>query len=114
MKSFIVSLIIILLMIVLVIVNATYINNICKKMLLELDNINDSISSFKEEWKRNMFFVSLSSSHREINKINEQITLLEEALENDNAIKVNEIRELIKLYIEEISNHERLHIDNII
>jgi U3 small nucleolar RNA-associated protein 14 len=83
-------------------------------MLLELDNINDSIFSFKEEWERNMFFVSLSSPHREINKINEQIVLLEEALENDNAVKVKEIRALIKLYIEEISKHERLHIDNII
>lgn len=117
MKSFIVSLCALALILIVIFLNSYHINNISNKMIkeaseLEFDNIN-KINKLSDYFESNIFIISLSCSDKEIDRIQESITILKSKAENKNDSGFDEQKNLLIKYISRIQEHEKLSLDNI-
>ena len=116
MKPFIFSLMIIAFMVVLVLFNAFYIKKTMDSLsreVLKISTAEDS-DSLEELWKRNKLLISISASHKEIDKIEEQLKVMKIRLENQDFTGFKVAQALLVSYIEQIKCHEAVTIDNII
>ena len=116
MKAFIVSLSIVLVLAVLIIVNSIFLDLTCERLM---DAVSGSSIEFGCDdvvslWKKRKVFVSLCAPHKEIDKIEEQIYIMDEAIQIGNDFEYSKAKTLLLNYIEQIRRHERVTIDNIL
>ena len=116
MKSFIFSLVAVLFLVLLVILNGLYIKNATS----ELSKATSKIQSRQDAdflasmWQENKLLISFSASHKEIDKIEEQLEILKICLENDDKVGFLSSRSLLINCFEQIKRHEQVTLDNII
>ena len=116
MRAFIFSSIIIFIMISIIILNGIFLCKTIDKLNNEIDYILEGkgLDDFNKIWDKSLFFISISTPHREIGKIKEQLVVLEEGIKLENQLVIVESCNLIRLYLSEIKDHEKLAMDNII
>ena len=116
MKSFIVSITILLCLIGLTVANSLYINNVTNSLLEMASGIEantDSVASFSTFWEKHKPFIKISSSFEETNRIDEAIVILKEKAKNAGIYGFYEERGLLIEYITKIQKDERISLDNI-
>ena len=115
MKAFIVSVCIVFLLTLLIVFNAIYVNKVTGELVSKVENTNaDNYNELFSLWQKRKLILSLCASHKEIDKIEEQIVLLKNAFLFDDDIELSKAKRLAMNYIEQIRRHEELTIDNII
>ncbi len=116
MKPFIFSMLVVVLMVTLILFNAFYIKKVTEKLTKEtfkISTVEDS-DSLQELWEKYKLFISFSASHKEIDKIEEQLKVMKIRLENKDFTGFMVSQALLVSYIEQIKYHEDITIDNII
>ena len=116
MKSFIVSISVILCLIGLTIGNAIYIDNVTSALLSEADILEvqgESTVHFSEQWEKHKPFIKISSSFEEVNRIDEAISVLLVKSKQNEAHGFYEEKALLIDYLTKIQMDETVSLDNI-
>lgn len=117
MKEFIICLCIIALILIVVIINSVYTKNVTSKLIEGVKLLNedyDNYESLTKLWDKNIFWIGLSSSTKETDKIEDMLSALASLYKIGDFSTLEEKKSLLINYIELISDHERVSIDNII
>ena len=118
MKGFVISICIVIIIFSLVGVNSFYVKRVMENLKKSVDELKPQDHALMSEvttlWKKNKFFICLSSSTKETDKIDDMISALEAMYEHDSFLGLEEKKALLINYISLISSHERLSLENII
>jgi hypothetical protein len=116
MKPFVFSLIAIGLMITIIIFNAFYIKKATEDLSREVSRVFSprDADGVQDLWKKYKLFISFSASHKEIDKIEEQLKIMKIRLESNDISSFMVSRALLISYIDQIKCHEAITLDNII
>ena len=117
MKEFIICVCIIALILVLVIVNSIYTKNVTNKLIEGVNALSenyDNYESLKKLWDKNLFWIGLSSSTKETDKIEDMLAAIGSLYKSNDFLGLEEKKSLLINYIRLIGNHEKLNIENII
>ncbi len=117
MKEFIICLCIIALILIVVIINSVYTKNVTSKLIEGVKLLNedyDKYESLTKLWDKNIFWIGLSSSTKETDKIEDMLSAIASLYKIGDFSTLEEKKSLLINYIELISDHERVSIDNII
>ena len=117
MKSFIISISVLLCLIGSTIGNAIYISNVTDSLLKEASEIEareESVAEFATLWEKHKPFIKISSSFEETNRIDEAIVILKEKAKTNSIYGFYEERGLLVEYITKIQRDEQINLDNII
>lgn len=115
MKTFIISLTIILLMVAFTAVNSVFFVKIADELILLAESAVDSAGANEllKCWERNKLFLSLSTSGREMDRIESSIISLLTEAGNLPSFEVESQKSLLIYYIEEIRRDEIVSFDSI-
>ncbi len=118
MKSFIFSICALTVLVILIIINSFYVSNVADNLINKVENLSyDSINEIEELktlWDKKSFLISLSSSDKEIDRIDEAISILEKKSENQIQADFEETKVYLIKYIELIKEHEKITINNLL
>ncbi len=116
MKAFIVSLVVIVLFTSLIIINAIYINRVANDLISVANSakIDTGCEKLSSLWESKRLIISLCAHHKEIDKIEEQILLMQDSARANDYISFDRARVLLVEYIDHIRKHERVTLDNIL
>ena len=118
MKSFIASLCVLITLFLLVIFNSIYIINVTNRLIdtvngLSFNDINQT-DNLKRLWENKKFSISLCSTHKETDKIEEAILMLEESTKGSDSSEFEKRKSLLINYIYQIQKHEKITLDNLL
>ena len=118
MKSLIFSMCALILLVGIIIYNGIYIKNVTSDLIEKAENITyenkKSTEEFRKLWEENEHKICISVSHKDIDNINLALSVLEAKQKSGESDSFNEYSALLREYINEIKNKERLHIDNVV
>ena len=117
MKAFILSLSIVIAIFALTIINSIHVSHSTDILINEASSISldaKSTSRFEEIWKKRQIIIRISSSHEEIHKIDEMLSVLKAKAENGISEGFYEERSLLVEYLVQIQEDEEVSFDSII
>lgn len=118
MKGFIVSICIVAVISGLVIANSLFTLNITEKLIDKIDLLTFDnyilMEEIQELWDKNSFFIGLSSSTKETDKIEDMLSSLESMYESRDFLGLEEKKALLINYIRLINSHEKVSLENIL
>ena len=117
MKAFILSISIIIAIFALTIINSIHVSRSTDILIKEASAIDidtKSTKRFEEIWKKRQIIIRISSSHEEIHKLDEALSVLKAKAENGISEGFFEERALLVEYLIEIQEDEIVTFDSII
>ena len=118
MKGFIVSICIIAVISGLVITNSFFTLNLTEKLVQKIDLLTSDnyiiMKEIQEQWYKSRFFLGLSSSTKETDKIDDMLASLEAMYKSNDFSGLEEKKSLLINYIKLINSHERVNLENIL
>ena len=117
MKAFIVSICLVVLIFTSTFVNSFFVKKFANELIEKATFLNEDYESFKNLeslWNKKSSFISLSSSTKETDKIEDMLSAIESLYKADDFSGLEEKKSLLINYIKLIFNHERVNIENII
>ena len=117
MKEFIISICIVLLIFAITFVNSFFVKKDTKELIDKVSSLNMHYESYRElenSWNEKSNFISLSSSTKETDKIEDMLSAIESHYKTGDFSGLEEKKSLLINYIKLISNHEKVNIENII
>ena len=116
MKAFVASICIIAVFTGLIIANAIYINKVADDLILATNDVkmDTGCEKLRSLWESKRLIISLCANHKEIDKIQEQIALMENAIKKDDPLELKRAMVLFIEYTNNIKRHEELTLDNIL
>lgn len=120
MRSFIITLILLIALISAITANALYINDTTAK-IIELTNDEgfkkapeDALLRLESFWEEKKILIEFSIGYRETDRMSELILDLRECIETENAIEERRVRTLITDCASDIARLERLGLENLL
>lgn len=117
MKEFIISICIVLLIFTTTFANSFFVKKDTKELIDKVSSLNVHYESYRELenlWNKKSDFISLSSSTKETDKIEDMLSAIGSHYKTGDFSGLEEKKSLLINYIKLISNHERVNIENII
>lgn len=116
MKSFVFSICALAFIIVLVICNTIYVNKSTESLIKKIESIDyqKNAQPIIDAWEKDKFILCFSVTHKETDKIEESIYLLDKYIREENFQMASTTKFLLINYIEQIRDHEKLTINNIL
>lgn len=118
MKSFIISISIIATLLILLTINSICIINTTEKLALTIEGLTledfDRMNELNNMWEKKKFFISMSSSDKEIDRIDELISILDGKIQNGIQTDFEETKIYLIKYIEIIQEHEKITLNNLL
>ena len=118
MKGFVISICIVAIIFSLVAANSFCVRNVMDNLVKSVELLTPQDDTQMTEvlklWNKNKFFICLSSSTKETDKIDDIISVLEAMYEHNSFLGLEEKKALLINYISLISSHERLSLENIV
>ena len=100
-----------------IIVNSFFVRRALGDIIDAVDMLNEDFKSYerlKELWEKSRFLIGLSASAKETDKIEDMLSAIASLYKIGDFSTLEEKKALLINYIELISDHERVSIDNII
>ena len=115
MKSFLISLGVLLCVIALIIVNCIYINGVTDKLAKATENLTQGtgIDELCAIWEHEKFAVCLSTTHRATDDVEKYIQILKTKVENSSFDDFEEHKKMLLIAIEEIKKTEEVSLNAI-
>lgn len=117
MKEFIICLCIIALILIVVIINSVYTKNVTSKLIEGVKLLNedyDNYESLTQLWDKNIFWIGLSSSTKETDKIEDMLAAIGSLYRSNDLLGLEEKKSLLINYIRLIANHEKIGVENML
>lgn len=117
MKRFIACICIVAFIFGVIIVNSFFVRRALGDIIDAVDMLNEDFKSYerlKELWEKSRFLIGLSASAKETDKIDDMLSAIASLYKIGDFSTLEEKKALLINYIELISDHERVSIDNII
>lgn len=116
MKAFVIAVCIVGFTVLIIAACAICYNNVAKRLIeySKIVTLDSGYERLNELWNKKRVFFSLFSSHKEIDKIDEQISLIGVAISHKDETELNKAKTLLVGYIEQIKKHEALTVENIL
>lgn len=117
MKSFIISLAVVISIFLLTIFNSIYINEAIDELTVSASKLTPTESSINQlisQWDKVGFAIRLSSSHKETHRIDEALEVLLAKVKSDTVAGFYEERALLIEYLHQIKEDESVSFESII
>ena len=119
MRSFIITVMLLVSMISIIAANALYINNVTDKISSLVDDQSfkkapeDALSRLESFWESNKILLEFSIGYKETDRMSELILDLRECIEQNNVTEEKRVRALISDCASDISRLEKLNLENL-
>ncbi len=122
MRSFAVTLILLAGTLGLILWNSLYINNVTNDLLARLDSLPDvkdpacgeTVGEIRQIWDKNADLIDLSANHQSIERVEMQLTLMQEAAKTENADSFAAARALLRDALRDIQQFEKMALGQIL
>lgn len=118
MKGFIISICIIAVIIGLVVANSFYTLKVTEHLIDKINLLDSNnyilMKEIQEKWDKSSFFIGLSSSAKETDKIEDMLSSMEAMYNTGEFLGLEEKKSLLINYIKLINSHERVSLENIL
>ena len=125
MKNVVISFIIFIVLFIGILLSVSYLNNICKKLEIENDkienyinskdweNANTSVKVFSKDWDKYSSIISIFVHHQELDDINSELQKFIQFIRYESQEEAQASSHTIKFYLNHISDMEKWNVKNI-